>query len=395
MGGGSAVERDTVLVLGAGASYGARLAARLQPPRGYELAEYLLRWLAANDPSKRDENWSRWLDGDEADPDDGMWARYDELRALLERARDLKGPDGFECIMAELADKSAVDLLNEVNAVVAVSFLGGEGCAFEEGVDLYDRLFQALGERLRGIVTPNYDILAEEALERVGLAYHYVGVGGDGDGVAIYKIHGSANLALPIGAAGGATPEIAQRNARPLRAAEQEPFPSLYPDRPLYAIDGRRNALIHFNSHHHHAQYHVLVTYGPQKPLVYGLPQIQKVRAQCLSDLRERPPARVIAAGIRPPFQDASGVDDPTWTDLCELFGRTQTAKTYWSGQSDERDSMTRFGFVGRDGWFQEFVENLERDLPILLLDGVAMLTPWRASRRRRGGRSTSSLTRA
>ena len=42
-------QRDTVLVLGAGASYGARPHAYLSP-LGAKLACYLLRWLEVNEP---------------------------------------------------------------------------------------------------------------------------------------------------------------------------------------------------------------------------------------------------------------------------------------------------------------------------------------------------------
>ncbi len=38
-----------------------------------------------------------------------------------------------------------------------------------------------------------------------------------------------------------------------------------------------------------------------------------------------------------------------------------QSRKSYWSGSEEERRSMGRFGFVGRDGWFAEFVASLER----------------------------------
>jgi hypothetical protein len=350
--------RDTVLVLGAGASFGARPHGQRRPPLGTGLATYLLHWLQTNDP--RTDGHRSLLDGDDADPDEDLWDDYKELRALLEKAQGFGTADGFGRVMSELADGSKVGVLYALNSVIVASFLGGRDCAFEEEPDLYDRLFSALAGRLRAIVTPNYDILAEEALTRAGLPHYYGGVDVAGTAVALYKFHGSANFTLPIGAGRGVTVEIAQSGVKPIRTAAQVPFDSTYNDHPLYAIEGRRNALLHFNCHHRHQQHPVLVTYGPQKPAVYGLPRLEQVRAACILDLRENPPARIIATGIRPPFEDARGYDDPTWSSLCDLFRDLPSHKDYWSGVATERDSMVAFGFRGRDGLFEDLVADVE-----------------------------------
>jgi hypothetical protein len=116
--------------------------------------------------------------------------------------------------------------------------------------------------------------------------------------------------------------------------------------------------LQHNDGFHHF----VLATYGPSKPAVYARPHLDRLREQCRRVLRESPPARVIAVGIRPPFDGLQGVDDPTWTELCKLLAELPTAKDYWSRVSAEHDAMARFGFVARDGWFDALVESLESE---------------------------------
>jgi hypothetical protein len=362
--GPSSATPGTLLVFGAGASHGARSHPRPSPPLGNQLAGYLLDWLKNNEPGRSDPLWPSLVQEDEADPDDSLWETYDELRPLLERARDVAASEGggFERVMSDLADASRVGLLNALNAVIASSFLGGRGCTFEEEIDLFDRLFAALEPRLRGIVTPNYDILSEEALKRLKIPYFAVGSSDVPVGVPIYKIHGSVNYVLPIGAGRGSTVEIAQASMKPLRTGVQQPFPSLYNDHPLYAIDGRLNARMHFNCHNRHGYYNVIVTYGPQKPLVYGLPHVQAIREQCAVNLRATPPSRIIAVGISPPAEDAGTKDDPAWSSLCSIFKSLPSRKEYWSGDAKQMSAMSSFGFEGRAGWLLELVETLESE---------------------------------
>jgi hypothetical protein len=53
-------------------------------------------------------------------------------------------------------------------------------------------------------------------------------------------------------------------------------------------------------------------------------------------------------------------VDDPTWLGLCRLFKELPSVKSYWSDDAAERAKVTRFGFVGRKGWFADLVKSLE-----------------------------------
>ena len=137
------------------------------------------------------------------------------------RAQAFGTADGFERVMGELAEGSKVRVLYSLNSIIVASFLGGRECAFDEGADLFDRLFWRWANALQAVVTPNYDILTEEALTRIRMTRFYGGVDVVRPGVAIYKFHGSANFTLPIGAGRGATIEIAQSNVKPIRTAPQ------------------------------------------------------------------------------------------------------------------------------------------------------------------------------
>jgi len=121
--------------------------------------------------------------------------------------------------MDELLRDRERDLLDKVNKVICVALLGGRATAFAPGKDLYDQLFDLLGSSLRSVVTPNYDLLAEEALDRVGLTHRYRGIvpaPADAD-VVLDKFHGSANWFQPSGVGRSGDPQAAARNAKPLR----------------------------------------------------------------------------------------------------------------------------------------------------------------------------------
>ena len=293
--------KGTVFIFGAGASYGARSHA--PPPLGQQLAQYLLGWLDANAPNEVDHDWSFAMD-DELDPRapcSRLWERADAVRRILERAKDLTRGDeiGFEMAMFELMRAREIDLLDRINEIIAVSFLGGRRCDFDERQDRYDDLLGSCGSDLRAIVTPNYDTLAEEALHRRGIGFRYGGTPDSEKGpVTVYKVHGSANWFLPYGGGRGATLAVAEAQTKPLRGAKQEPILGLFNDHDLYVVHSRTNA---FLEHKHRSTYPVLATYGPHKPVVFGLPHIERVRAACFDDLRADPPARIVAAGIRPP----------------------------------------------------------------------------------------------
>jgi hypothetical protein len=293
-------------------------------------------------------------------PPDRLYDGDPDVRPILVRAveRSRASDTGFEDVMDELmkgppGSRAELERLNEV---LAISLLGGRACALERMVDLYDELFLLLRARLRSIITPNYDVLAEEALERIGLTYRYGGTrygdaqygdpqeSGNTD-VVLYKFHGSANWFQVSGIGGKA------QMAKPLRAVHQTRIPSFYNDQPLYPARGRENA---FLEHKHGVPMPpVMVTYGPGKDALHGRPYLDGVREACAADLAGREPRRIIAFGISPPRGRG---DDDAWEKLCKLFSATGAAKQYWSGIPREREAMAAYGFEPRNGWLDELL---------------------------------------
>jgi hypothetical protein len=100
----------------------------------------------------------------------------------------------------------------------------------------------------------------------------------------------------------------------------------------------------------------ILATYGFGKDFTHGRPYVDRVRVACAHDLKACEPGRIIAMGISPPR--GSG-DDDAWERLCSLFTTLGSAKEYWSGVLRERQAMARYGFAGRDGWFDELLRSL------------------------------------
>jgi hypothetical protein len=86
-------EGGTILVLGAGASYGARVGvgATRPPPLRDDLAEYLLAWLSANDPERADPHTHTMMgyELDDNTPDLAVWhdRHFEELVTLLKDIR--------------------------------------------------------------------------------------------------------------------------------------------------------------------------------------------------------------------------------------------------------------------------------------------------------------------
>jgi hypothetical protein len=351
--------RDTVLVIGAGASYGAR-SNEPRPPLGAQLADYLLTWFDENAPNAVDREWSlrMGMPLDATAPSEDLFDGDPDVRPILLQAAELSktSTTGFEAVMAELLRDGNRTVLNKLNEVICFALLGGKACHFSRQADLFDELFMRLEPRLRGIVTPNYDLLAEEAIERTGLSYRYRGVdnGGPTDAVVVIdKFHGSVNWLQPPGPAASASLEAAQRMAKPLKAVRQKNMLSFFNDHPVHASvgDRRANAFLGLKQTLHGSP--VLVTYGPGKDAMFGRNCLDRIRAECAADLQASPPRRIIAVGISPP---RGGGDDDAWEDLCKLFSSLDSAREYWSGNGDERTKMAAYRFDGRDGWFADLI---------------------------------------
>lgn len=371
MTGGSVVSRDpardVVLVIGSGASYGARprAAPHLRPPMGNALAAYLLRWFDANAPRDNDPLWGNSMGNprDFGAPSKSLYRsspKFDDpdLRPILVRAveRSVTSSTAFEDVMNELLREETRRSLDKVNDVICYSFLCGRECAFPEEEDLYDQLFSGLRASLRAVITPNYDLLVEEALERVGLTYRCRGIAEAGDAdVVIDKFHGSVDWFLPSGSGVGSTPEIARRAGRPLEAVRQTRVLSYSNAFGVHAASGHRR----WNAVSEHKLGHgspVLVTYGPGKDTLYGRPHLERVRQECAADLQESPPKKIISLGISPP---RGGGDDDAWEKLCQVFHSLPSAKEYWTRIPEHHQQMAAYGFEPRLGYFDELLAAL------------------------------------
>lgn len=379
--------RDTVLVIGAGASHGARMSEprERRPPLGKDLARYLLDWFEENAP--RDYRFDPWNmameDATDSAPSDDLYDFAAEVRAVLAEAVALCTPDnplGFEQVMAKLLREGEDNrhVLTKVNSVITVSFLGGKKCFLGRANDAYGELFDRMKDGLRSVITPNYDLLCEEALDQVGLTFRYASVQGAGDEqVVIYKFHGSANFFQTPGGSGGSSEEIARRGVKPLTATEQKNIRSLSNAHPLGVSYPRENAFLE-HKHKGGASYPVMVTYGPGKDATDGRRYLDEIRTACHENLRQEVPARVIALGVSPP---RGGGDDDAWEGLCDLFKSLDCAKEYWSMDEGERRKMASYGFKGRDGYFDELLEALsERDTIEPVTSSVASSSPARSS---------------
>ncbi len=109
------------------------------------------------------------------------------------------------------------ELVGWLHRLLSWSMLLGRGCRFPKQVDRYDKLLALPGfGQGTAIITPNYDILIEEALIRAGREFHYPGArigAAEHRGVAIYKVHGSINWLVQMPFAGSANLQVARRIA--------------------------------------------------------------------------------------------------------------------------------------------------------------------------------------
>jgi hypothetical protein len=246
--------------------------------------------------------------------------------------------------------------LTKLNRDIALALLLGTGGAFAPRADLYDRLFNKLRTRLRCIITPNYDLLDVEALERCKLSFRFVGEPGRKHvDVLVYKFHGASNFFQPSGAGRSNSWVPAQRTAKRIRAKRQKNMLSFFNDHRLAAPYPRYDAIF---EHKRCIMTPVLVTYGPGKDAMDGRQYLDQIRRACRQNLRRSAPARIIALGVSPPRGDG---DDDAWEGLCKVFKSLKCAKEYWSKDKTERQAMSRFGFKGRDGYFEELLDALDR----------------------------------
>lgn len=345
-----------MLVLGAGASRGARDGTGA-PPLGHELASYILNWLHTNDPIGLKGRERTLISNPHSAemPSDRPWDDgIDEVRGVLGSAMgiDSGGAVRFERVMDELAKENRLLLLNRLHRAIVWTMLTGKGCRFSEGVDRYDALFGH--PRLRSatvhVATLNYDILAEEALVRLGRSVRYPEVSDSQEaGVPFYKLHGSVNWRQVTADGGGATIEIARENASRNRveygrALGHERLSSRETGANYVPPGGRINLVLELKQASNTAD-SIMAIYGAGKPVATNPACIGRVRQRCLDDLEQLGDADVTVVGLRPPIVLE---DDPALTRLFTVLATLRGTRTYVSPASEHCAWARHRGFEAR-----------------------------------------------
>ncbi|MEO8798296.1 MAG: hypothetical protein ABI551_10455 [Polyangiaceae bacterium] len=343
-----------ILVLGAGASFGARCELlEPTPPLGDRLASYLLKWLDANDPGRLSP-LERMIAEDSLDasyPDPDIW-RLGHLEEVNQLLAKIKREGGFEATLNELLEQpGSWGTLTDLNRIISVAFLGGEGCAFEPNADRYDELLKEIGSQLCAVITPNYDLLFEEALERAGTVFFLAGVEAE-VGLPLFKIHGSVDWMQVKGHASSATLEVAVANSTPTRFVDQEGVGLSVETEVMYIPEGRKNLWLTLKDLQHKPP--LLATYGRGKPSTHERVRLERVRDQARYFVEQHANANVVMIGLRPPEDD---VDDPTWAALCREMAQTTGKKTYVSPVAVECDKMRTLGFRSVEATLEEFLK--------------------------------------
>lgn len=362
--------REKWLIIGAGASFGARceLPQHQQPVLGSGLLDYLRQWLGANG-----ERFSRQA------PAPGTTA------ALQQQGR--RGATETETLELFLSDASqhfnttatpfenamnallktdyAWSTLPLVNRLLAEALLHGNGCRFAEHEDLYDEyLRQQTGSSIQfrslRVISFNYDILFEEAALRgrsvAGLteAVDYCGLqqasGLIADAeprVRIYKPHGSINWfdagTLPGGLWGSVRRRVSRISASGLGLDHGEAYVPL----------GTRDGLLGYLQVPTHQL--CLAQYCHSKPVAANDSVVAKVRSACLDALSTtNPETSVTIVGLALPRDDSA--DDPFLSALFKVLRAHPGEKVYVDPSPAACHLATAYGLSARQQTFAEYL---------------------------------------
>jgi|GEM_PF-3841699 len=387
---------ERVLLLGAGASYGARRElVRPHPPLGNGLARYLVDWLADNDPTTK---LRPFIDGYHYLPDkcphytgEDLWrhARLGEVRAALaavarhESSPPNRGEIPFERLMDEWAatDDGQV-LLHVAHRVLVYAMNFGFRCAFPQGRDRYDDLIAWFKPSV--ILTLNYDTLTEEAVTRASLRYSYPGLSGprepkgpsieqvrgegNGDVIPFYKLHGSVNWHSIRGGGRSADEQVAERQARETATHLVLRRSIIVPQTwATYASVNRLNLLYELDRAPATGE-PIVAVYGTGKPVLDNVEHVDQHREACRVRLRTASIERVLAIGVRPVSEE----DDPILFQVLQDLDTGGGEKTYVSPSPDECEEFRRRGFSPIAATMEAFLSRcLPPPDPPLVRDGA------------------------
>ena len=341
---GSTSRGKTVIIFGAGASHGARVAP--SPPLGKDLVAYLDRYLQVIqkhmplNPSGLPFRENQQL--------------Y-QLRGLIENAKKRRWTYE-QLIEHEVTERSPYnENLALLNRLVVAAFIPPRTHwnppiprldeALSERADIYDDFLSKLKDKGCApsnvtFVTLNYDLLLEQAIHRLGGTYDYMLPGHErNQGFCLLKIHGSINWWGDMGPFG--------------RLEEGKPIPApltLTSRGPIY-----KNIRIEEDPYEaclsDGAGDPILAHYGPGKPIFVNFPTLAEIRSKAIAECMAA--TRALIIGVHPP---ASRQEDET---LWELFFalKSKAVLTQYLGLSPDTEIVTdRFQFQAISKTFEEFV---------------------------------------
>jgi hypothetical protein len=368
-------ETSVLLVLGAGASLGARVHAApdRRPPLGYQLAEYLLAWLRANSADNHPSFGMRQRNPRDATAPSSDVVARSEFRDRVEPF--LQGAIGcdFEMELRKFMDSVGIGHLAAFNRFLAFALLTGRACRFSESPngDLYDALLCAHGFPAREltVVTLNYDILLEEAAARVasvkepldvlcypGLRFIHSAVD---RAMRVFKPHGSVNW-LAVNNHMGTSATLSAIRTRPAEA-------SIFEGR-LVGLDtgqewvppgGRTNNVLSLK--HARREHPVLALYTDGKPVPRNASSIDLHRQACLDHLRAFKDPKVLVVGLRPPYRSNN---DPFLDQLFAVLARGRGQRVYVSPSPDDCAAAAAYGLQAIQEGLSEYVERMQSALP-------------------------------
>lgn len=299
----------TVIILGAGASHGARVPP--SPPLGKDLLDYLDRYLRVIE-----EHIPRNPHGLPFREDQQL----DRLRSLIENAKE------HAWTYEQLVDNEVAkgNPYNEdlalMNRLVVAAFIPPRTGwnppiprldeAFSERADVYDDFLSKLKDKGCApsnviLVTLNYDLLLEQAINRLGGTYDYMLPGHfRNQGFSLHKIHGSINWWGDMG------------SFSPLEEGKPIPSPLTVTSRGLVYKEIRIEEDPYEACLSSGAGDPLLAHYSPGKPIFVNFPTLAEIRSKAITECTGA--TRALIIGVHPP---TSRQEDET---LWELFFRLE-----------------------------------------------------------------------
>ncbi|HVX94656.1 MAG TPA: SIR2 family protein [Polyangia bacterium] len=268
----------------------------------------------------------------------------------------------FEALMNSWVDAEddRSDYIRCAQRILAMSMLVGRECAFHERPDLFDELLARLvGRRRLMVISLNYDLLFEEALDRAKRVFNYPALEGvalaaspASDVVPVYKLHGSVNWFSARSFSGSADLEIARESSRPVKLLNAGSMIASQ-TYATYVPKGRGNTFYEWEDGIVTSG-PVAAIYGTGKRLLENPEHVQAHRDDCLNSVSGLDRADVVVIGMRP----VSAKDDPTTSALMELLARLQGAKIYISPSESDCAAFRKVDFdvrqCGLESWIGE-----------------------------------------